>query len=92
MSATAAVLPVRSCPAWCTSEADEGFGMHLGEVHEIGDLTLSLAQAPGEAPAIGVSDDFDQELSLSIEEAEQLAITLLQLARDARQARCMAAA
>lgn len=91
MSATSA--PARSCPAWCTTEADEGFGMHYSEVHEAGDLMVSLVQAPGEtAPTIGLNDSFDQEFTLTVDEAEQLAIVLLQLARDARQARCRAVA
>lgn len=67
MSTTAALQTrTQTCPAWCTAETDGAYGMHLGEVHEVGGLTLCLAQAPGEAtPTIGISDDMDQEFCLS---------------------------
>jgi hypothetical protein len=66
--------------------------MHLGEVQEVGELTLSLAQAPGEtSPTIGLSDDMDQEFTLSLYEAEQLGQQLVQLAREGRQAAIWAA-
>jgi len=93
MSAAAALsVQATACPAWCTSEADGGFGIHAGEVHEVGDLTLCLSQAPGEAaPTIGLNDDMDQELILSLDEAEQLGRVLLQLVRNARKAACRAA-
>lgn len=88
----AATISNRTCPAWCTSEADEGYGLHLGEVHEAGDLALSLAQAPGEAaPTIGLNDDLDQELTLSLGEAEQLGTLLLQLARQGQRTAVRAA-
>jgi len=93
MSATAA-LPARTqtCPSWCTTEADGAYGMHLGKVHEAGELTLCLTQAPGETtPTIGVSDDTDQEFCLSLYEAEQLGGRLVQLAREGRQAAIWAA-
>ena len=91
MSATAA-LSTRTCPAWCSSEADGIIGIHMGEVHSVGDLVLSLAQAPGEAaPTIGLNDDMDQEVTLTLDEAEQLGTILLQLARSGRKTACRAA-
>jgi len=87
MSAAAALsAPAQTCPAWCTSEADDTYGMHLGEVHEVGDLTLCLAQAPGETPTIELNDGMDQEFTLSLYEAEQLGGRLVQLAREGRRA------
>jgi hypothetical protein len=92
MSATATARPVRSCPAWCDGEADKIIGLCMGEVHSAGDLTVSLAQAPGElAPVIEMNDDLDQELSLTLGEAEQLGTLLLGLVRLAR-ASCSCAA
>ena len=89
----ASILQARTstCPAWCTSEADDTYGMHLGEVHEVGDLTLCLAQAPGETPTIELNDGMDQELTLTLFEAEQLGQRLIQLAREGRQAATRAA-
>jgi hypothetical protein len=87
MSATSALQARTStCPDWCTSQDDGTYGMHLGEVHEAGNLMLCLTQAPGEAPMIGLNDDLDQEFSISLYEAEQLGGRLLQLAREGRQA------
>ena len=88
----AATLPARTCPAWCTSDSDDSYGMHLGEVHEVGDLGLCLVQAPGEAaPMIDLNDDMDQELALTLDEAERLGTLLLQFARSGRRTACRAA-
>jgi hypothetical protein len=92
MSATA-VLPAQTqtCPAWCT-DTDGAYGLHLGEVGEVGEVTLCLAQAPGEtSPTIGLSDGIDQEFTLSLYEAEQLGQLLVQIAREGRQAAIWAA-
>ena len=88
MSATSTLQARTStCPAWCSSEVDDTYGMHLGEVHEVGDLTLCLTQAPGEAtPTVSLSDDMDHEFSISLYEAEQLGHRLVQIAREGRQA------
>jgi len=92
MSAAAALsVQATACPAWCT-DTDGAYGLHLGEVHEVGQLALCLSQNPGDtAPTIGLSDDMDQELSLSLQAAEQLGNILLQLARAGRKAACRAA-
>jgi len=93
MSATSALqAQTKTCPAWCTSEADGVIGIHMGEVHSAGDLLLSLVQAPGETtPTISLNDSFDQEFSISLLEAEQLGGRLVQLAREGRQAAVWAA-
>ena len=93
MSATAALSVQTTCPAWCTREADvHDHGLHMGELHEIGDLALSLDQyTQQEAPAIGAVYDGDIELSFTLEQAERLGNLLLQLARNGRRTACRAA-
>lgn len=94
MRTAALQVPAQTCPAWCTPDGHDftGTGMHFGDVHEAGDLTLCLAQAPGEAtPTIGLNDDMDQELTLSLDEAERLGTLLLQLARQGRTTAARAA-
>ncbi|HEV3381675.1 MAG TPA: hypothetical protein VG142_11925 [Trebonia sp.] len=83
----AAVKPAHTCPAWCQQEADAESGqLHLSEVHEVGELTISLYQYYDEnAPEIGISDIHDQELLLTPDKAEKLAMTLLQFAAAGRQ-------
>jgi hypothetical protein len=86
MSTTSALQAQTStCPTWCT-DTDGVYGLHFGEVHEVGPLALCLTQAPGEAPMIGLNDDTDQEFSISLYEAEQLGQRLVQIAREGRQA------
>jgi hypothetical protein len=90
-SATAAPAQTTTCPAWCT-DTEGVYGLHLGEVHEVGELALCLSQDSGEAaPTIGLNDNLDQELTLTLEEAEQLGKLLLQLARTGRKAAFQAA-
>jgi hypothetical protein len=93
MSAAAALSVETTCPAWCTREADiHSHGLHMGELHEVGDLALSLDQYTGqETAAIGAVYDGDIELNFTLEQAEQLGNILLQLARAGRKAACRAA-
>jgi len=59
----------------------------MGELHQVGDLALSLDQHTGqEAAAIGAVYDGDIELSFTLEQAERLGQILLQLARSGRKA------
>lgn len=87
MSATALTAKsAQTCPAWCQHEAD-GDKLHQSEVHEVGEVMLSLHQYFGEKlPMIGICDWSDQELSLSLDEAERAGTILLQLVRAARKA------
>ena len=84
MCATAALQArIRTCPAWCTTEADGVIGLHMGLIHEVGDLAVSLVQAPGEAtPTIGMNNDQDEEMTLTLDEAERFGTMLLQLSQD----------
>jgi hypothetical protein len=83
MSAAAALsVQATACPAWCT-DTDGAYGLHLGEVREVGDLVLCLSQDPGQAaPTIGLNDDQDHEMTLTLAEAERFGTMLLQLSED----------
>lgn len=87
---SAAILAVKSaqtCPAWCQHEAEgDGAGLHMSEVHEVGDVLLHLSQDfTDQAPKIGVTDCYDQELYFTVDEAERVGTILLELARTARR-------
>ena len=86
---SAAVLsakPAQSCPAWCQHEADETGSLHLSEVYEVRDVLLHLTQHfSDQAPKIGVTDSYDQELYFTVDEAERVGTILLELVRAARE-------
>ena len=88
MSASAAVLSAKqtqSCPAWCQHEAGDDDGLHLSEVSEVGEVLLQLSQDSGDqAPKIGMTQGFDQELYFTVDEAQRIGTILLELARAAR--------
>jgi hypothetical protein len=85
---SAAVLSAKqtqSCPAWCHHEADDDDGLHLSEVSEVGEVLLHLSQDSGDqAPKIGMTQGFDQELYFTVDEAQRIGTILLELAQAAR--------
>jgi hypothetical protein len=80
------------CPAWCEHEAEaEDAGLHQASDELLRDdgteLLMILSQEAGEEPTIGlVHWGPDQEVYMTLQEAEKVGAILLQLARAARLA------